>query len=257
MSISLDKDIIDIDNIIISKPHKFDNSYTCSIYYPIKKKKLKINFTNSILLYTKSINNKNEFFIFIKNKNFNNLMYDINDKIINIVKKESINWFNNNMNTNLVEDYYTNTIFYDKEYGDIIRLKCIGNEKILKNKFMKKNDINIIFNHLRFYKQKFVIECEIDSISEINNIKINDELNESDNSDNDLPYPDEEDISNIKEECILYINNYLEELTIQKNEIDNKITIFKDLQCTLEKSTDINTIITVCNKFNEIISEIF
>ncbi len=159
---------ISFDKILILKPRKIDNTYVCPIYYSVKKEHFQMKFTNVIVTSVKPLKHRNEFILDFKNKNYYNFLFDLNAFIVNIVKEKSTIWFNNNMNVDLIDDYYTNPLLYDKNNGDIIRLKCIGEENIQEN-IGKKIDITIQFNQLKFYKQKFLLECEIINYNEENN----------------------------------------------------------------------------------------
>lgn len=250
------KDIkdIDFDNIIISKPKKIDNTYICPIYYQTKKNKLLITFNNIILLSTKPLQQRNEFFIYIKNKSYNNFIYDLNTLIIDIVKNKSVLWFNNNMNIDLVDDYYTNTLIYDKKYGDVIRLKCIGNEQDINDYIMKKNNITIHINQIRFYKQKFILECEILKCETIN-YNINDTLINEDDIlliEDDIPLPNEDDIYKIKNEYLETINIFLNKIKISFSLLESKINNIEKLKFKLINTLDIDNIIKICNDLEKI-----
>lgn len=250
------KDIKDIalDNIIISKPKKIDNTYICPIYYQTKKNKLLITFNNIILLSTKPLQQRNEFFIYIKNKSYNNFIYDLNTLIIDIVKNKSVLWFNNNMNIDLVDDYYTNTLIYDKKYGDVIRLKCIGNEQDINDYIMKKNNITIHINQIRFYKQKFILECEILKCETIN-YNINDTLINEDDIlliEDDIPLPNEDDIYKIKNEYLETINIFLNKIKISFSLLESKINNIEKLKFKLINTLDIDNIIKICNDLEKI-----
>lgn len=246
--------MIESASIIVSKPKKQDNNYICPIYFACeesKKKKLEHSFTNSILIDIKRTKT-NENFIYIKSKHNNNYMFDLNEIIIDIVKDKSQQWFNNNMNVDLIDDYYTNTIVYNKQYGDIIKLKIIDdNFDILKEHLLKKIDIGIVFEHIKFYKQKFVVEC---TINNINFDDISDTIeNESIHSeqDIDIPSPSNEDILNIKSEYLLKLDNFINTQQEQLNIIQDKISEYQEYKELLNNS-ELNTIISICDKIENL-----
>jgi len=233
---------ISLNNIIISKPKKIDNTYVCNIYYPVKKEYLELSFDNVLLLSVKPLKHRNEFTIDFKNKLYNNFICDLNDFIIQTVKEKSPVWFDNNMNTDLIADYYTNPLIYDKKHGDIIRFKCVGNEDYIKSIINKKINIKLQFNYIRFYRQKFLIECEILTIEENNKYLIADEDTESDYEN---PEPTIDDINIIKTECLHNVTNYLTELK-------NKINMLETFQEKLLNTYDIGNIINICDELEKL-----
>lgn len=246
--------MIESASIIVSKPKKQDNNYICPIYFTqdqSKKKKLEHSFTNSTLIDIKRTKT-NENFIYIKSKKNNNYMFDLNEIIINIVKEKSQLWFNNNMNIDLIDDYYTSTIIYNKQHGDIIKLKIIDdNFDILKEHLLKKIDIGIVFEHIKFYKQKFVLECTI------NNINFDDNSDNIDNEsihseqDSDIPSPNDEDILNIKSEYLLKLDNLINTQQEQLHAIQNKIKEYQEHKELLNNS-ELNAIISICDKIENL-----
>lgn len=237
---------INVDDIIISKPKKSDNSLLCSIYYNSKKEKPTITMKNMFVIGTKPLSHRNEFFIYIKNHNYNNFIFDLNKYLINIIRDKSTSWFNSNLNADLIEDLYTNTIIYDKHYGDIIRLKCVGEQEHILEEIKNKHiDINITFNHIRFYKQKFVLECEINTFEISEDIFIN-------YYDEEQPSPTYEDIKQIKKEHFKIIDIVLDNLKENLHILEHKILITETLKSELFKTTDIENITKLCNELEKL-----
>ena len=152
-------------NMIINKPKKSDqNSYTCVISTKQKK-------TFSILLNKCNLVSLKDQYLYLKTSNSDlDTFFDINATIIDIVKENCGEWFNNNMNMDLVEEYFINTLVYDKNQGDLIKIKLISDCKEVL-------DVNINYSlklslkHLRFYKQKFVIEFNIKDVEVLGSIE--------------------------------------------------------------------------------------
>lgn len=240
------ENIINIDDIIISKPKKADNSLLCSIYYKSKKEKPCITMKNMFVIGTKPMSHRNEFFIYFKNHQYNNFIYDLNKFLISIIKDKSSSWFNSNLNADLIEDLYTNTIIYDKHHGDIIRLKCVGEqEHIIEDIKNKHIDINITLNHIRFYKQKFVLECEINYFELSEDVFMN-------HYEEEQPSPTYEDIKQIKDENIKVIDEVLNDLKEKLHSLEQKILITETLKSELVKTMDIANITKLYNELEKI-----
>lgn len=250
-------DDLQVDKILISKPRKSEHTYICPIYYESKKEELALTFEHATIISIKPLQQRNETFIYMKCKTRNNLMYDINTHIVDVVKEKSIQWFNNNMNTELIEDYYTNTLVYDKTHGDVIRLKVIGDESVLKEIVGTKVSITCVFEQLRIYKQKFVLECHVTNVtpSPQSNCEIaiaSDIEDVADTYEDDVPSPNEEDIKRIKDECLEATNKYLIDIKTQLHTLEYKIQGIEKIKSELLKTTLIDDIIRLCNDLENI-----
>jgi hypothetical protein len=242
---------VDTENIIISKPKKSNGSYTSQISYNSKGEKLTVVMPNASLIKTKPLQQRNESMIYFKCKEAIDVICDINAYVIDNVKENSKTWFNTDMNIELIDDYFTNTLIYDKKYGDIIRLKIIGDEKLVDEFIGKTVDIEITFTQLRFYKQKFVIECVINNIKEtcflLEESQDDLEYLEDLKDQEDIPAPTFEDINNIINETLDLIEQSLKTLNNDKKSIQEKINIFEDKKTILRRTTDIHEIIKICH----------
>lgn len=199
--------------MIINKPKKSDqNSYICTISTDEKK-------TYSIQLDNCHIVDINDQYIYIKTtKSDLNTFYDINSNIIQIVKDNCTSWFNNNMNMNLVEEYFINTLVYKKNIGDLLKIKLIP-ESDLNLDINSDYSMRLTLKHLRFYKQKFVIEFTIKSIKSVNNtLEI---VDDSASEYSDTPEPNESDIEYIRNECLTKLDNKIDYYNTLKNTLVN------------------------------------
>ncbi len=241
-------DLYDIDDIIISKPKKADNSLLCSIYTKSKKDKPVITLNNLFIIGTKPLLRRDEFFLYLKNKNYNDFMFDLNKHIVSIIREKSNVWFNSNLNTELIDELYTNTLIYDKTHGDIMRLKFVGDQEHQLEELKNKNiNITITLNHIRFYKQNFVLECQL------NNIELSEIFHEEVfHSDEDVPSPTYEDIKYIKDENLQIIKRVLEELKENSRLLEHKILITETLKTELEKTMNIENITNICNELEKV-----
>jgi hypothetical protein len=226
-------------DLIIAKPKKVDGTFICTI-----KNSLKLELPSCHLIHIKETNDQAQF-IFLKNKNLCNYMYDINNQIISIVKENCSSWFNTNMNPDLIDDYYTNTLVYDKTHGELIKIKIIGD---LLPEDMIGNIYNFELNaiHLRFFKQKFVLETKItkhDIISECDIIDFpsdneDDEIDEEDN----IIYPSNSELLEMKQEVINKTHAKIDQLQQELNELT-------DIKKKMEEAQEIDDIIKLYNQF--------
>ena len=155
-----------INDIKFTKPKKIDGkSYICQLYFPQdpnKRKIVKAEFYSvKVIKVQKS---GNDFIILLKNKNMQNFMCDLNTHIVDTVKSNCLEWFGSVMDTELIEDYFTSTIIYNKTHGDLIKIHC-SNIEYVKAFLNKKCEILISFDKIKFHKQNFHLECSIISCS--------------------------------------------------------------------------------------------
>ena len=243
-------------HVVISKPKKSDNSYLCSLYYKTKSQKPSINIPSAILVGTKPLPQRNEFFLYIKSKTCNDFFYDLNNHIIDVVKEKCAAWFNNNINPDLIEDLYTNTLIYDRKYGDVIKLKCVGNQEHFLNSLVdQKVDVTVVLNHLRFYKQKFVMECDITSCEPKGCTIVGEEDDHNMHTsifEDELPSPTYEDIARIKQEYAGNIDVCLMKLQSDVRSIQQKITCVETLRNELLNTSNVEKIARVYTEFEKV-----
>jgi hypothetical protein len=232
-----------LENLIICKPKKSENNtYICLIWEDVKKP-FEIELKNSIIVYEKSN------VLYIKNKDYKNFFYDLNLKIIDIVKKNCSEWFHNNMNIDLIDDYYTNTLVYDKQYGDLIKIKLVNAQEIKTN---IKCDLSIRLCNLRFYKQKFLLEIEITDIKPVELELVDNDSTDGFFSEDELPSPNNEEIETIKIEHSTKANDKLRQIRDQLSELDTKSKMIEGLLNELNESITLDNIVKVCDCLEKI-----
>jgi hypothetical protein len=223
--------------LIIAKPKKVDGTFICAI-----KNLLKIELPSCHLIHIKETNDQAQF-IFLKNKNLCNYMYDINNQIISIVKENCTTWFNTNMNPDLIDDYYTNTLVYDKTHGELIKIKIVGD---LLPESMIGNIYNFEFNaiHLRFFKQKFVLETKITKYEITSECDIIDfpSDNEEEEEEEDIIYPSNSELLEMKQEVLSKTQVRIDKLQEELNELTN-------INKKMEEAQEIDDIIKLYNQF--------
>ena len=117
---------MNVNHIEFSQPKKIDgNTYVCQLSDKKNSKKpITISFNDSKVISLKR--NTSDYLLTFKNRGMNNFMDDLNSHIIETVKRNYQTWFVSNMNPELIDDYYSTTLAYNKEHGDIIKLRCIN-----------------------------------------------------------------------------------------------------------------------------------
>lgn len=190
---------LQIDQVRCSKPKKMENTYVCQLYLgDTPKTKLSLSFQNSKIIQVKHAFQQGDYIVYMKNKKMHDILYDLNTYIVDYTRKHCSDWFGNNMNPELLEDYFSNPLFYMKNHGDVIKLKCVGSPNI--NEFVEKTvDLSLTITNLRFFKQKFMYECRIEAVALVGS---GDVLNTDveDIDDEDLPQPTEDEINILREE---------------------------------------------------------
>lgn len=228
----------EITELLIAKPKKVDNTFICNIKQPFL-----INLTGSQFVHIKD-NSDGSQFIFLKNKNMYSYMYDLNSSIIDTVKQNCGTWFNTNMNPELIDDYYTTTIVYDKTHGDLIKLKVTGNTLFPKDVINTKLNISLIANNIRFYKQKFVLETIIDKyetgcdIIEFSDADSDVELA----SDEDEPYPSVAEIEEMRNDIVQKCQTEIDKLT-------ERLNYYASLKQNISDAKESNQVIQIYDKF--------
>jgi hypothetical protein len=239
-------------NVEFSKPKKIDgNTYICQLTQ--SKQPLKILFEKSTIISLKHNKDEtNEYTLVLKNKSMYDFIFDLNTHIVDTVRKNYQNWFVSNMNPEFIDDYYSNPLFYNKTHGDLIKLKCIdGRSSELTKSINSRCDINITFKNLRFYKQKFILECIVNScdISDNKYELIDDSDTESiSHSEEEFPEPEPDEIIKIKNTYLKKLYNSVETIETEVKELENKKGIYISFISNLELSDGFKEIVKLCDQ---------
>ena len=241
--------------LIISKPRKTDHSYLSSLYFKDKHTLFTHTFERAKIIYVKPLSQRDEFFLFIRCKSSNDFMCDLNNHIIDTVQEKNASWFHTNMNQDLIEDYYTTTIVYDKKHGDLIRIKCVGDESVPQT-FVEDTAslvaLNVTFKHLRFYRQKIIVEAILESIKPETSFVCCDIADDDDEEEEpESPEPDLEDIDIIKQGSLSRFNEKLSKLTSQLTNIHQQISELEFKKEILINATDLSKITEICDSCQE------
>lgn len=238
-----------VDNIIVMSPKKDSSTYFSQIYFQKKRKELQLQLDNVICFYKNG-------YIYIKNKSFMMYMTDLNSYITNVVKEHCENWFNNNIDKELVDEYYDSPIKFTKEHGNVVKIHTTDNN--IEQFDIGKYNVHITIKGLRFLKQKFYIESSIvlfeldDSI--LKNA-VNDYFHEDsdsyESSDEDIPEPIPDDIENIREKYRVLIDTLIEHHTEEMSKYQQKLDKIIELRNNSE--TTLNKLLELHNKIENIV----
>lgn len=224
-----------IDKIKCTKPKKVENTYVCQIQSTAGAgtNKLVIPFNNSKIIQIKHAFQPGDYMIYIKNKQMRDYLYDLNTYIVDYTRKHCSEWFGNNMNPELLEDYFSNPLVYVKNHGDIIKLKCINSPNI-NDLVDKVADLEICITNLRFYKQKFMYECKVlsatASYADIKTVALTDDFDDEE----DLPEPSEDEINILREDYYDILGKKLQVLQM------SKATLEEDLANVVDSLAKVN-----------------
>lgn len=220
----------------ISKPKRHSSgTYEGNIYKNHKKEFITLNIKRCRVIFTK--NSNDDIYIYIKEPNIAKTICELTDKMMNIVRENISSWFQNMMNTDIIDDYFIPNIMYDKSFGQLIKFKVLNGmnelENIKKDKYIS---IDISLRKIRFFKQKFVTEWYVENIKEediFTDILV-DNMDEFTYDHEDIPIPDNEEIETLKKHYIEKINNEL-------SSVKDKLIILNDRKDILVRSlTNIN-----------------
>jgi hypothetical protein len=234
-----------VDILTISKAKKKEGFYVCPV-----KGVFNIVFPRSSIISIKETSNS--LIIKSKDKSMTRYMDDLNDKILTIVKESSSFWFNTRIDDDLIDEYYISTLQYDKRQGETIRLKIKNLDEIEEAKdFDSASDVKIVvtFKGLKFFKQKFYPEFQIDLVEvlerEIGDPMFNDEdhLDELFVDEDEHPLPSFEEVMAMKDECLKSLKSSCDELAEK----------LRDVELLYQQQFDKLTTLSSCEKMNEII----
>lgn len=242
----------------ILKPKRASNgTYEGLIYKNSKKDLVKIRVEKAIIVDIKQ-NKDNDYYLTLKQKSIAKDICVINEKIIDYVKENCGSWFKNNLSDDLIEDYFTSNILYDKDKGQLIRFKCTNDISVLST----DTSVNIVLSLklIRFYKQKFVVEWEVEEIEIIDNLLFQSDI-ESDISeeinDDDIPTPDEEELSISLNESKTHYNQKLNDqlLSIQKQilSLTDKENILKEQVTKLNSIANFYELSSLCHDLDKLL----
>lgn len=237
-----------IENLLIAKPKKSEGTFVCEIKQPFI-----LELPGSQLIHLKDTNDSGQF-IFLKNKPLYNYIYDLNNRIIDIVKDHCHVWFNTNMSSDLIDDYYMSTLVYDKTHGELIKLKVVDpvdQTHFLSEEVLGSNlNIRLKAKNLRFYKQKFVLETTLEDYETVCDIiEFSDDDGPSIMDEEELAYPSATELNEMKEEMVSKYSNVIKEITEEISKLTEKLDGMNKKKEVLENASEPEEIIKLYNEF--------
>jgi hypothetical protein len=241
MSDNIETDIqsLKVDNLLICKPKKTDDSLFGKMTY--RDKYLHLHLYNINVVKHKQIKHLSKIYtvLFIKvPKIVCKKFIDFDNHCIDNVKTNIGGWFSKALDENVIEEYYTSSIFLSKNDGFLLKLKLQGtDENLLEN---TKYDIIVALKGLRFYKQRFIPEWELINMKTVDDDFLNSLQNDEDDIwiddlDSDepiLPEPDQEQIQLIFEDLKTKIDDKLD---VVNNKVEKYNALLEELNALHEK----------------------
>lgn len=232
----------------ITKPKKRENGTYAGNIFVSEKERYRLNAPNSVIVGEKGISEA-EKYIYIKNRKINNAICDLNKAVIDVVKENCYSWFKNNINAELVDEYYTNTIVYDKKYGDLIRLKVIDLEHEVPLNQPVHLQLDLV--NIRFYKQKFVIEWVLQEVrTSTLDVRSLFDVEETD-SEEEIALPLSEDMMSICDEYKCVLSDRKAMLEEEKERIEHKLKELMKLEEALGGVTSEESFFHVCENLDK------
>lgn len=223
-----------MEHINITKPKRRENGTYAANIFVEEKQRYVLHAPQSVIVGAKDISEA-ERYLYIKNRKVNNEVCDLNKVIIDIVKENCDQWFKNAVNPDLIEEYYTNTIIYDRKYGDLIRLKVVDFEQEVP--FHKPVDVRLTLMSIRFYKQKFVIEWTLDHV-EASSLDVHNLFDVEESEEEEVAAPLTEDMEAIREEYMAMLQRMKEDLVQQLQRVEARL---EELDNVRQSLTSMNT----------------
>lgn len=225
----------------IDKPRKDKSgTYEGMIYKNSQKEHLQLSITNAKVVKTRLHNE--DWYLYIQHPSIAKQVSSINSEVIQIVKDSCASWFKSSMSDELIEDYFTSNIIYDKEMGQVIRFKCLNDISDLDQNIYV--NIEMTLKKIRFFKQKFVIEWDIDEIEVMDQCAIID-LDEMEELD-DIPMPLKEEIEALK-------TTYRTHLEERASEHKKHLSILSTLTDKVDSVNNINDMISLQDELDKIL----
>ncbi len=236
----------DISQLTFGKARKKEGFYICPV-----KGEFFLNFDSVSIINIKETSNT--LILKCKDKATTKFLDDFNHKILDIVIKKSSSWFNTSIDADLIEEYYISTLQYDKQRGETIRLKVKNIDDIEEAKDFGGNiSIVLSLKYLKFFKQKFYPEFQVEVIETLENNESNIEMYSDDEfcEYEEDPVPSYDEVMLIKEECIKTLRNQCDELTEKLCQIEKKYNETFDKLTKLGNSENIKEIIELCELYS-------
>lgn len=231
----------------ITKPKKRENgTYAANIYIQGTKQRYVFDAPGSVIMEIKDISEAEKYFL-IKNRKCNAIMCDLNAAVLTQVTENCEAWFRNSLNPSLIDDYFTNTVIYDRQHGDVLRLKVIDMEE---EGVPVHRPVNLKFAlvAIRFYRQKFVLEWTLEAMEEGGNgVLFQPDADEGDEDAVEVAAPTQEEIRDIQKNYVAELKRRLEEAEAAASQIRE---LLEEVRCLGPQ-----TFFQVCDRVDKFLEE--
>lgn len=232
-----------IDTIVIGKARKNEGFYICNVTTS-DKSPFVVTLDKAQVLTIKETSNT----VILKSKCSVRYMDDLNDKIIDIVKQNSSNWFSTSIDNELIDEYYISTLQYDKKRGETIRIKVRNIDEIIDKQISGHVKLVLVLKYLKFYKQKFFAEFNIESVETTelcNDVFLDDDCED----DQEYALPSYEEIQVIRMDCLQKLYTFRNKILEQMEQCQTQSQKLDDAIENLEMCTDMNQITELCEEY--------
>lgn len=236
----------------ITKPKRQSNgTYLGDIFitgsYPVKIK-VKEAYILSVKQINRDVSDDGEpaYALSFKQSLYRSIFCDITAQVLQIVKDNCNSWFKVSLTHDTIEDYFINNVLYDKNRGEFIRVKCIND--VSQVPINVTANLEISLQHIRFYKQQFVLEWMLDEV-EIIEGKTTEE--------DDIPAPTEDDITCIKARARYLGESLIHDYDSNIVRLSKRIKLIQSALNNLKISQDINDVLLLEDGLEEISEAIY
>jgi hypothetical protein len=235
-----------IDTIVIGKARKNEGFYICHVT-TLDKSPFVVTIDKAQVLTIKETSNT----VILKSKCSVRYMDDLNDKIIDVVKQNSSNWFSTSIDNELIDEYYISTLQYDKKRGETIRIKVRNIDEVIDKQISGHVKFTLVLKYLKFYKQKFFAEFNIEGIEAVELIQpCNDVFLDDDCEDyQEYALPSYEEVQAIRMDCLQKLYNSRNKILEQMEKYQTQSQILDEAIENLEIQTDLNRITELCEEY--------
>lgn len=243
-----------LDDIIVQKAKRKDGVYVCNVYLK-GKQPFCLWFPSATILDTRKSSNT----IIVQSKKMNRYMDELNERIIAIVKENTYSWFNTNIDEELIDEYFISTLGFNKKCGEFIRLKLTNIEELEDHVHANgKYDINLTLRHIKFYKQKFYPEFQIEEIKPAQSepVFVDDESDDFVvDEEEDEPLPSFDEVDSMRHDFLTKLGLLRDTVHNQVSELQDKLKQVESHISNLQNCSDVHSIIKACDECQNFVCE--
>ena len=227
--------------IKINKPKKQDDGTYFADIFMEKKQRYQINTKMAYIRSVKEVIKREDaesedatFSLTLRQEAIVRNVCDLNEQAITSVKENCATWFKARLTDELIEEYFVNTISYDKK-GRFLKFRCVNDISSIPEHVVA--NISLTLQGIRFYKQTFLLEWVVDEVEIIQN-----KDDEDGNDDEDVPFPTPDDVKSIREKQLKRVVQLRDTLQEQVDALCKRLDIVKQVEESLAKAKTIEQI---------------